>query len=370
MRHLSIQHTNFRHFVRWLLLCLALGLAPLVGVATESSEEKTPVFSGTVFGGLQLETATRGTVSVPLSNALQQLGLRESLYDFEEDPNLAFGSVKDPKITLFEQAKYAEGKFVKLVPALKAQGIFPGSGFFIYSCHGRIEATIESVQYDKVTLETEMIDWNGGAVVFNLSLKSGIPNNWVTSSRKFDDNNIRLDLCPSLKIGDVTSQSKVLLSKHVFFQPQWKVLTGLKKSHPMLHRALQRLKPKRDNWYHPQDADVSPISTLQLVGDKTLIFYGTQGAEYVLATFEGHVEGDGANSLVVVLEKKDQRYRVVRKLKNMATCIPTVDLTQDGVPDLMCFYPYREAGIFETTPSAKDLDPMFDRPLLEYSSGV
>jgi hypothetical protein len=364
MRHLSIQHINFRHFVRGLLLCLVLSLTPLVGMATESSEEKKPVFSHTLFGGLKLETATRGTVRLPLSNALQQLGVQESLYDFEKDPNLAFAPGKDPKIALFEQAKYAEGMFTKLVPALKAQGFFPGSRFFINSCHGRIEATIESVQYHKVTLETEMIDWNGGAVVFNLSLKSGIPNSWV------DDNNIRPDLCPSLKIGDVTSESMVLLSKHVFFQPQWKVLTGLKKSHPKLHRALQRLKPKRDDWYQPQDDAVSPISTLQLVDDKTLIFYDNQGAEYVLATFEGYVEGDGANSLVVVLKKKGQRYRVVRKLINMGTCIPTVDLRQDGVPDLMCFYPYSEAGIFETTPSAKDIDPMFDRPLLENSSGV
>lgn len=323
-------------FNRFLILFLFFVIFP--GAAIKPAAAKS-AHLGTLLGNLILETEQKGYIKLSLESAGQQLQLRTTSNRFD-----------DPKLT-----------FADVDRALKKLGISNKTSMYMYSLHGRSNVLIDSIQYRPAGSE------NGEAwddhVIFSISFpsKSIAFSSFPSSLCKH---------CQPFKLQKYSQDFPVLLSKKIFFQSEQIEKASLKKNNAALYSELQKIKPTNKQFEQRKNPDKGSILPLPKLIDKVIFYADREKIEHQIAIYEGDTFGDEAYSLIRIMKRIGNRYIPVRQFIDFFACFPIADITADGVPELLCSYPYNEWGIFDIySPTPSDMDAPLE-PLLGLFSGV
>lgn len=323
-------------FNRFLILFLFFVIFP--GATIKPATAKSS-YLGTLLGNLILETEQKGYITLSLESAGQQLQLRTTSNRFD-----------DPKPT-----------FADVDRELKKLGISNKTDMYLYSLHGRSNVLIDSIQYRPAGSRNGVV-WDD-EVIFLVSFQAK-----VIASSTFP-----LSLCKHcqpFKLQKYSQDFPVLLSKKIFFQSEQIEKVGLKKNNPALYSELQKIKPTNKQFEQRKNPDNDSILPLPELKDKVIFYADREKIEYLIAIYQGDTFGDEAYSLVRIMKKIRNRYVPVRQFKDVFSCFPIADITADGVPELLCFYPYAEWGIFDIhSPIPSDIDTPLE-PLLGLFPGI
>lgn len=212
--------------------------------------------------------------------------------------------------------------------AVQAAGFIKGSAVFLTDCEKVIRAKIKSVDVKKVKGWEKLpadYDKHFTKLVFSFE-PAALKSNCTTVRDAFG--------------------APVLLSKQEFFLPKIGRISKAELQKYGLAKFVATTKPR-----HMETQSVVSFS------DKAK-------KRYVIIHFEGNPEGDAAESLLMVVGLQDEKRKTLARLKDMFECNPWADVTGDGVPELLCVYPYNEVGLYDFTTAGKP------KMILRISSGV